>query len=133
VTKTLKLSRVQYVPKELAPGILYVSEKYRVAAHLCACGCGNKVSVPLGPTEWTVEETNGKPSMKPSIGSWQLPCQSHYWILGGEVRWSEKWSPEQIERGRRAEEAKREAYYDARERRELGLLGRIWNWLKGLF
>ena len=47
---TIKLERVQYMPKQLSPGILYVSEKYSVAGHLCACGCGNKVITPLGPT-----------------------------------------------------------------------------------
>ena len=40
---TIKLERVQYIPKQLSPGILYVTERYSVAAHLCACGCGNKV------------------------------------------------------------------------------------------
>jgi hypothetical protein len=52
----IRLERVQYMPKELSPGILYVSEKYAVAGHLCACGCGNKVIVPLGPTEWSFSE-----------------------------------------------------------------------------
>jgi Family of unknown function (DUF6527) len=53
---TIKLERVQYIPKQLSPGILYVSEKYSVAGHLCACGCGNKVITPLGPAEWSFTE-----------------------------------------------------------------------------
>ena len=34
------LQRVHHMPKELQPGILYVSEEFLTAAHLCACGCG---------------------------------------------------------------------------------------------
>ena len=43
--------------KDLQPEVLYVSEQFGAAAHLCACGCGSKVRTPLGPTEWSVEET----------------------------------------------------------------------------
>ena len=45
------------MPQDLRPGVLYVSEEFGAAAHLCACGCGEKVSTPLGPTEWSLEET----------------------------------------------------------------------------
>jgi Family of unknown function (DUF6527) len=45
-----------YMPKQLEPGILYVSEKYGTAAHHCAYGCGAKIRTPLGPTEWSVKE-----------------------------------------------------------------------------
>ena len=39
----IKLQRVQYMPKDLKPGVLYVSEQFGAAAHLCACGCGSKI------------------------------------------------------------------------------------------
>ena len=35
-----KMRRVHYMPKDLKPGILYVSEEFNIAIHLCACGCG---------------------------------------------------------------------------------------------
>src|SRR5215208_1832321 len=113
----IELQRVHYMPKELEPGVLYVSEKFGTAAHLCACGCNSKVRTPLGLTEWTLEETDSGPSLWPSIGNWQLPCQSHYWISRGEVIWSNKWTPQQITAGRRMEEVRRQAYYDALDRR----------------
>ena len=50
----IELQRVHYMPKELKPGVLYVSEEFGAAAHLCACGCGAKIRTPLGPTEWTL-------------------------------------------------------------------------------
>jgi hypothetical protein len=83
----LKLQRVHHMPKELEPGILYVSEEFDVAVHLCACGCENEVVTPLGPTRWAFRESEEGPSLSPSIGSWQLPCKSHYWIDDGKVRW----------------------------------------------
>jgi len=85
---TLRLQRVHYMPKELEPGILHVSEEFDVAGHLCACGCGNKVMTPLSPTEWSFHESEKGPSLRPSIGNWQLPCTSHYWVDGGKVEWS---------------------------------------------
>jgi hypothetical protein len=128
-----KLKRVQYMPKELDPGLLYVSEQYEVAGHLCACGCGNKVMTPLGATEWSFEDSSHGPTLTPSIGSWQLPCKSHYWIAGGEVRWAGQWTPEQIERGRRAEADRRRGYYETREHGTRNPVARAWRWLKRIF
>ena len=100
------------MPKELEPGVLYVSEEFETAAHLCACGCGSKIRTPLGPIGWSFDETPAGPSRSPSIGNWQQPCQSHYWIHRGELVWSGQWTPEQIEAGRRREHERRVAYYD---------------------
>src|SRR5256885_14991752 len=98
-----ELQRVDYMPKELRPGVLYVSEEFGAAAHLCACGCGSKVRTPLGPTGWVLDETPGEPTLNPSIGNWQFPCKSHYWIYQGEIHWADPWTPEQIAAGRRGE------------------------------
>src|SRR5690242_16502265 len=113
---TITLLHVQYMPRELSSGILYVSPEYSVAGHLCACGCGNKVITPLGPTEWTFSERNGRPTLRPSIGNWQLPCQSHYVITDSRIHWAGKWSAAQVAAGRRAEERRRQAYYAASDR-----------------
>src|SRR5437588_9449631 len=110
----LTLERVTSLPKPLQPGVLYVSDEFELCAHLCASGCGEKVILPLGPPDWNVTEESGGPILWPSVGSWQIPCQSHYVISQGDVRWCEKWTPEQIEAGRRADEAKRAAYFEAR-------------------
>jgi hypothetical protein len=127
------LERVHYIPKELKPGILYVSEEFDIAMHLCACGCGSKVRTPLGPTEWSVEETDSGPTLSPSVGNWQQACQSHYVIYRGEIRWAGKWTSEQIAAGRHHEEGRRRAYYEALYRSRSGIMQRFWRWLKGLF
>lgn len=131
-TTAFTLRRVEFVPKELGAGVLYVSEEYGVAVHLCACGCGNKIVTPLGPAEWTFNDDDGGPTLHPSIGNWQLPCRSHYFITAGTVHWSVAWSPEQVELGRQAEERRRSAYYESR-RREISPVVRLWNWFTQLF
>jgi hypothetical protein len=128
----ITLQRVEFMPKQLEPGILYVSEKFGAMAHLCACGCGAKIRTPLGPTEWSLKETAGGPSLWPSVGNWQQACKSHYIIDGGDIIWCGTWTPEQIMAGRRAEEARRKAHYDAMYAND-GWLFRFWKWLKGLF
>ena len=129
----IKLQRVHYMPKELKSGVLYVSEEFGAAAHLCACGCGSKIRTPLSPTEWSLTEENGRPTLRPSVGNWQQACQSHYWIQQGEIIWSDKWSAKQIAEGRRAEEDRRSAYYQALDRQRGGILRGIWHWVKTLF
>lgn len=128
----ITLERVHFMPNELKPGVLYVSEEFGIAVHLCACGCGSKIKTPLGSTEWSLEETKDGPSLHPSIGNWQRPCQSHYWIARGEIEWAPKWSPTQIAEGRQHEEERRRAYYDALDRKRGGKLRRFWYWVKGL-
>lgn len=74
----IKLLKVKYLPKDLEQEILYVSEEFGIAGHLCPCGCKNKIMTPLDPSEWSFKERNNKPTLYPSIGNWQLPCRSHY-------------------------------------------------------
>jgi len=129
----VELKRVHFMPKELKPGILYVSEVFDIALHLCPCGCGTKVKTPLGPTEWTLEETKSGPSLRPSVGNWQQACQSHYCITRGAIIWAPKWTPEQIVAGRQREEERRNAYYKALYRQRIGVLRRLGLWVKSLF
>ncbi|MCK1732967.1 hypothetical protein IVA79_03105 [Bradyrhizobium sp. 138] len=128
----LTLQRVEYMPKQLEPGILYVSEKFGTAAHLCACGCGEKIRTPLGPTEWSVKETTGGPSVWPSIGNWQKACQSHYVIQNGKIVWHDQWSAARIAAGRQGEQERRKVHYAAMYANE-GLWQRFWKWIKSLY
>jgi len=129
----IELQRVEYMPKVLSPGVLYVAEQFGAAAHLCACGCGSKIRTPLGPTEWSVEETKDGPTLRPSVGNWQQTCQSHYRIDRGEVIWCAKWTPEEIAAGRRREEERRRVYYEVLDHQRGGILNKCWRWVKRLF
>jgi len=91
-----------------------------------------KVRTPLKPTEWSLEETSDGPTLRPSVGNWQQECRSHYFITRGKIMWAGDWTVEQIEAGRRAEELRREAYYEAKTPKRQGLFDRLWAWIKRL-
>jgi hypothetical protein len=128
------LQKTVTLPKLLQPAVLYVSDEFELCAHLCACGCGQKIVLPLGPPDWKVTNESQGPSLWPSVGSWQIPCKSHYVIRRGQVVWCDTWTPEQIEAGRKADDAKRVAYFHARNiARNRTMFQRAWTWLSRLF
>lgn len=108
----IRLIKVLYIPKVLEQGVLYVSDEYRTASHLCACGCGSKVVTPISPAEWTFSQSPNGPTLWPSIGNWQMPCRAHYIIRDGKVLWAGQWTDSQIQRGRDRENERRAAHYD---------------------
>ena len=77
---------VKAVPRDLEPGVLYVSMEYGTVVHSCCCGCGFEVVTPLTPTDWRLTFDGESVSLWPSVGSWNLPCQSHYVIENNRVR-----------------------------------------------
>ena len=103
------------MPKQLFSGILYVSDEFKVAAHLCPCGCGNKIITPITPVNWIFTEYNNTPTLSPSISNWQLPCKSHYWITKGNIAWSYKLSKDEATKSWKEEEKTRMAFYENRE------------------
>lgn len=128
-----ELRRVQFIPRILEPGVLYVAEQLGAVAHLCACGCGAKVRTPLGPVDWSLEVGTHGPTLFPSIGNWQQPCRSHYWIRNGAVVWAEVWTDEEIAAGRATEERRAEEYYARRaQQRRTSRLQRFLDWLRTL-
>ena len=64
--------------------------------HLCACGCGTKVVTPLSPAHWRLTFDGDTVSLWPSIGNWQFPCSSHYWIRESAVAWAAPMSDVEI-------------------------------------
>jgi hypothetical protein len=53
-----------------------------------ARGCGTKIVTPLRETEYELIERDGSVSLHPSIGNWNHPCQSHYWIRDNHIVWA---------------------------------------------
>src|SRR5216684_1367938 len=102
---------VEYIPEDLRERTLYISKTYGTAVHKCCCGCGREVVTPLSPTDWQLTFDGKSVSLYPSIGSWSLPCQSHYFITKNKVVWAPQWSKEQIARGRAHEARAKESYY----------------------
>lgn len=108
--KKFKHKFAEKIPDNIESDVLYISTEYKTAIHLCPCGCGNEVVTPLSPSDWKFTFDGESVSLYPSIGSWGLPCQSHYWITNGEIEWAPKWSRERIERGRKEAKRDGEAY-----------------------
>jgi hypothetical protein len=74
---------VEEIPRTLEPGKLYISIPYTTALHLCCCGCGIEVVTPLHPTRWSLSYDGETISLSPSVGNWNLACQSHYVVRKG--------------------------------------------------
>ena len=102
---------VEFIPDELKERTLYISLTHCTAVHKCCCGCGREVVTPLSPTAWQLTFDGKTVSLYPSIGSWSLPCQSHYFITNNKVIWAPKWTKKQIARGRAQEAKAKEGYY----------------------
>jgi hypothetical protein len=88
---------VEFIPERLNEGTLYISRRYRTAAHLCCCGCRLDVVTPLNAAKWHLtEHPGGAVSLWPSIGNWSFPCKSHYFVVKNRIQWAEALSPKRI-------------------------------------
>jgi hypothetical protein len=108
---TIVYEFVEYIPEEIKERTLYISCKYGTAVHKCFCGCGREVVTPLSPIGWRLTYDGKSVSLSPSIGSWNLPCKSHYLIMNNKVVWASQWNRRQIIRGRTAEAEAKKKYY----------------------
>lgn len=95
---------VDHFPEHLEAGRLYISIPYNTTGHLCACGCGAEVVAPLSPAQWRVTYDGRDITLHPSIGNWNIACHSHYWIDRGRIRWSNRFTPEEIARAQQRDE-----------------------------
>lgn len=84
-TKKLEHRFVEFIPEHKKEGIIYISIDYCIAIHKCACGCGREVVTPLSPTDWQLMFDGETISLSPSIGNWNFPCRSHYWIKQNRI------------------------------------------------
>lgn len=106
------IEEVVSFPDVYMPGVLYWSKEFEMSAHLCACGCGDVIQLPVDPLNFSIKETSNGPTLRPSVGNWGV-CDAHYYITAGAVQWLPKMSAEQISRGRAAEDARRDAHYES--------------------
>lgn len=125
---TLRPEFVEVIPEDVEEGVLYISRRFRTATHLCACGCGTKVVTPLKPAKWALSEDGGLVTLRPSIGRWQLPCKSHYWITDNEIEWARPISEPQMQRVLERDAAAVRQYYASRRKKKWipTWLSRLW-------
>jgi len=138
---------VEFIPKVLPDGVIYISIPYVTVIHNCCCGCGVRVVTPLSPVEWTLSFDGRSVSLSPSIGNWSFPCRSHYWIRNNRVIWADEWSDEEIDAVKERDERATAAFYkpknsdktgtpsprpkNANKKSKPGLKSKIKKWLDG--
>lgn len=105
---------VEFVPKDIEEGVLYISVPYSTTVHKCACGCGGKITLPVSPVKWRFMYDGSTISLWPSVGNWSYSCQSHYWIEQNRIEWAPKWARVKIEAGRARDKEDRERYLRSR-------------------
>ena len=137
-----RVDRYQHVfvdafPDRLEEGVLYVSTEFGNTAHRCMCGCGQEVYARLSPRDWSMIYDGETVSLRPSIGNWSFACQSHYWLDGGAVAWADRWSKDQIARGRNADRQAKARHYGVESGPQTsppehsdGILARFLRWLR---
>ena len=103
---------VDAIPRALENGVFYIAIKGKTSSHLGFGGCGTNIVTPLRETEYKLFERGKLISLDPSIGNWNHPCQSHYWIRDNKVIWAEKMSPAAIRAGRVHDDAIKAEYFE---------------------
>jgi hypothetical protein len=110
-TRVLKHEFVEYIPSTVMEGTVYVSIPFATVVHKCCCGCGREVVTPISPTDWELTFDGRSISLYPSIGNWDYPCRSHYWIRYNRIEWAPSWTQEEIEAGRAADALAKAKYF----------------------
>ena len=96
---------VERFPPQLEEGVLYISEPFSQAAHLCCCGCGTKIITSLKSAKWTLTKSGDRVSLWPSIGNSNASCKSHYVISDNEIEWCKAMTPALTIRARARDQA----------------------------
>lgn len=114
--KEIAYKFVEFIPDLIEEGVLYISIEYCTVVHKCVCGCGNEVVTPLSPTDWELTFNGKTVSLDPSIGNWNFPCKSHYFITRNKIRYAKRWSDWAIEDGRQKDTENKKRYFKKRKK-----------------
>lgn len=94
LTEFTQTEFVEFIPEKLEYGVLYISEAHGTANHLCPCGCGNEVPIPIktrGNKEnggWEYDKnTFEKITLSPSLLNTHCPNRAHYFIRFNKIVW----------------------------------------------
>lgn len=79
----MQLVNVEFIPNELQVGKFYYSEMYQTATHICPCGCGQHIPIPIKEGEWQILNKE-KLTVVPSFQQ-RMKCMAHYVITDGYV------------------------------------------------
>ncbi|WP_230951925.1 DUF6527 family protein [Burkholderia cepacia] len=71
----------------------------------------HEVVTPLTPTDWTLTFNGEAISLWPSVGSWNLPCQSHYEIRQNKVIDGGPWDNAKNDSEQRRDRTAKQKFY----------------------
>ena len=76
----------------MEPGKIYISHRFKLANHLCPCGCGAEAVTNFDIEDfphdaWKLTELNGKVTLHPSILNRACPNRSHYFLTLNKIQW----------------------------------------------
>jgi hypothetical protein len=86
-----RYQKVDRTPATLVDGVVYHNEDFELAALSCACGCGHRITL-LVPDSHQVFDHGGFATVRPSIGVFDAPCLSHFFVTAGDVEWLDAFS-----------------------------------------
>jgi hypothetical protein len=70
-----------------------------------------KVVTPISPVGWQLTFDGETVTLFPSVGSWNFPCRSHYFVRRDTVVSGENMSQYEIERGRARDQKARDEHF----------------------
>lgn len=112
----------------MEPGVVFHSEEFELAGLLCACGCGHRITL-LVPDSHEIIDQAGWATVRPSIGVFDAPCKSHFFIHNGNVAWMPAFSGSQAASIMQAQIAR----HVARDHKPLSLWRRLVAWIASMF
>lgn len=128
---------VKRIPTNLSRGVVYHNEEFELAALLCACGCGHRVTL-LVPDGHRISVQRAVPSITPSILIADAPCHSHYFITNGKVKLLRAFTQGQAEALMRRQVARHvstdragRSWWERRRRAMIRAIGRVIQFFAG--
>lgn len=125
-----RLSEVEHrfvdtAPEPLDEGIVYVSVRYATVLHLCGCGCRSEIVTPISRQGWSLIFDGVTVSLHPSIGNWNYPCRSHYWIRHNRIEWARNGISGRQDRSERSTDTKASTTSDCPDKTVTAIVG-VW-------
>lgn len=77
------------LPHRLHPGVLYVvGNPTQWAIFACPCRAGHDVAIRVDDVgDWTLVRGGRRPTLSPSVNSFDAKRHCHFWLRDGRVHW----------------------------------------------
>lgn len=89
IRRTSAHHRRSDLPERLRPAVLYVvGDPQQWAIFLCPCGAGHDIVLRIDDAgNWTLVRDGRRPTLAPSVNSFDAQRRCHFWLRNGRVHW----------------------------------------------